>query len=194
MRLLKGKLIEGIRRLLFQDAIVTPDANSIEDQFYVGAGEQLRKFVSQPGGTQLPAGKSIYDMIIQNGKGYPIYRQTTFDGSLTYNLFTVTGCAIVHVIGYCDDSLIGTGGNAQCGVSGLTTAFYNSLYSNVTAGDVLALTANLESVNRNSDRLGWYVLDDIPIIVTGAATITGGTISHYGWWIPVTNGATVTLT
>lgn len=48
-------------------AISAPTANTIEDQLFVGAGEQLRNFVAKTGGTAIATGKSLVDALGTNG-------------------------------------------------------------------------------------------------------------------------------
>lgn len=37
--------------------------NSLADQLYIADDEQLRKFIAKTGGTQIPTGKSLYDLL-----------------------------------------------------------------------------------------------------------------------------------
>lgn len=48
-------------------AITAPTTNTIEDQLFVAAGEQLRKFIALTGGKQVATGKSILDALGSDG-------------------------------------------------------------------------------------------------------------------------------
>ena len=63
----KAGAIIGDVDTLRDTAISTPTANTIEDQLYVGANEQLRKFVAKTGGKEIAATKSISDALGTDG-------------------------------------------------------------------------------------------------------------------------------
>jgi len=104
-------------------------------------------------------------------------------------LFTVTGTVAVNVFAICTTDLTGSG-TIEVGVSGSAAALCNQ--QNATAIDAnevwhkssLAIAANVAGQ--------LHPINELDIIQTiGTNTVTGGTLTYYCNWTPLSEGASV---
>lgn len=107
----------------------------------------------------------------------------------TTTLFTVTGTVAVNVFGFCTSDLTGTG-TLEIGVASSTAALCNQ--QSATAID------NHEVWHNSSLAVGANVaaylhpINESVIQTIATNTVTGGTITFYCNWVPLSDGATLT--
>lgn len=105
-------------------------------------------------------------------------------------LFTITGTVALNVWAFCTTNLSGTG-TIEVGVSSSTACLANQ--QNATAIDnhevwhdsVLAIGGQIAG--------HWHVVNEDVIQTIATNTVTGGVLTYYCGWIPLTEGATVTV-
>lgn len=126
---------------------------------------------------------------LANLGGRMVSKSITYDGSLSYPAFTVTGVCAVKVVGvitsaltnHADTTSVGTASSA----AGLLAA---------TAGTAMQ-TANQIWVDNAPSKFetlpaNWTLLSE-DISVVGTANLVGGTLFLYCWYIPVVAGSGV---
>ena len=104
-------------------------------------------------------------------------------------LFTVTGRVMVNVFGFCTTDLTGSG-TIEVGVSGSTAALCNQ--QNATAIDNHEVWSNSSLAIAANVANHLHPIDQNVIQTIATNTVTGGTMTYYVNWIPLTEGATVT--
>ena len=113
----------------------------------------------------------------------------TYDASLSYAAFTVTGLVAVKVVGYVTTALTN---HANATSVGTTTSAAGLLAS--TAGPAMQTIGQAWVDNAPSKfetlPAGWTLLSE-SIAVVGTANLTGGVVVLYCWYIPVSVGATL---
>jgi hypothetical protein len=107
----------------------------------------------------------------------------------TTTLFTVTGIVALNVYAICTSSLTGTTGTIEVGTATLTTALANQvtattitnhkMYSNSTLAVAGSVAGHTHIVNENV----------IQTIATAA--ITGGVLTYFCGWIPLSSDGNV---
>lgn len=163
----------------------------------------LASFVASGGtslGTQLPASKSLYDMIRYYGEGYLVSKTyAALAGYDTAAAFTVTGDVMVRVIGV-------VGATAITSTSATTTLSIGT--TEAVAGIIAASTVNNVQFAATDVWVDSTPADDVEIaasaayhIIGGGAAInlvrsvddlTAGTLTLYCFWKPLsTDGAVV---
>ena len=151
-------------------------------------------------GTQLPASKSLYDMVRSYGEGYLVSKAyADLTGYTTLAAFTVTGDVMVKVIGV-------VGATGITSTSGTTTLSLGT--TEAAAGIVAASTVDntqfaatdvwVDSTPANDVELAASAAYNIigggaDIILTGSVNdLTAGTLTLYCFWKPLsTDGAVV---
>lgn len=103
-------------------------------------------------------------------------------------LFTVTGTVAINVFGVCSSDLSGTG-TLEIGVSGSTACLANqqvatSIDNNMVWHDaVLAIGGQVTGHE--------HIVTQNVIQTIATSTVTGGTITFYCLWTPLSEGASV---
>lgn len=106
----------------------------------------------------------------------------------TTTLFTVTGTVAINVFGVCTSDLTGTG-TIEIGVSGSTACLANqqtatSIDTNMVWHDaVLAIGGQVTGHE--------HIVTQNVIQTIATSTVTGGTITFYCLWTPLSEGASV---
>ena len=108
-----------------------------------------------------------------------------------HTLFTVTGTVALNVFGLCTSDLAGTG-TLEMGVAGGTTSLADQ--QSATAIDdhevwhdaVLAIGGQAASHS--------HIVDQDVILTVGTNTVTGGTMTFYCVWRPLSDDGNVTVT
>lgn len=118
-------------------------------------------------------------------------KSITYDGSVSYPAFTVTGLVAVKIVGYVTTALTNHANSTSVGTA-------------TSAGGLIAATAGTAMQTE-----GQVWVDNAPskfetlpatwtligngedIAVVGTANITGGVVMLYCWWIPISAGASV---
>lgn len=108
-------------------------------------------------------------------------------------LFTVTGVVIATVFAHCTDDLT-SGGAAtiEVGIAGNTAAIIaQTTATAIDSGDIWDDTspASIEALANNSEKIVAGGTDIIQTIASN--TITGGTLTYYCLWIPVSEDGNV---
>lgn len=129
--------------------------------------------------------------------GIVIRKTRTFDGTAgngaqgATTIFTITGLVIAGFVSECGTDLASTTGTIELGVSGNTAGiFAQTTASTIDANEVWIDTspANVENYAMNSIRK----LITVNVIETIAtADITGGTLTYYCLWNPVSSDGNV---
>lgn len=162
----------------------------------------LSRFVASGGtalGTQLPASKSLYDMVRQYGEGYLVSKAyADLTGYDTAAAFTVTGDVMVRVVG-----VVGAVGITS--TSGTTTLALGTTES--TGGIIAASTVNgtqfdatdvwVDSSPANDVEVmasaAWNIIGggaDI-VLTRSADDLTAGSLTLYCWWTPLSSNGDV---
>jgi len=146
----------------------------------IGVGAHAVPFGHSPG----PYGQSLARKTL-----------TFVDTTTAQTIFTVTGAVLLRLFAICGADLASAGGcNAVVGIAGTTNLFIASTdvlaidagklwYSNtpVAAPSVLSTVAASE----------WVIPNGQDVILTPSAQIDSGAITFYGFWTPLSAGATV---
>lgn len=106
----------------------------------------------------------------------------------TTTLFTVTGTVAVNVFGVCSADLTGSG-TIEVGVEASTACLCDQ--QSATAIDNHEVWHN--AVIAVGGQVGgqYHVIDQSVIQTIASNTVTGGTITYYCNWVPLSQGATV---
>lgn len=102
-------------------------------------------------------------------------------------LFTVTGTVAVKVFGFCTSNLTGSG-TVEVGVSGSTASLCDQVNATdidnheVYQGSVLAIAGSLSD---------WKVVNQDIIQTIATNTVTGGVLTYYCEYVPLSQGARV---
>lgn len=108
----------------------------------------------------------------------------------TTTLFRVTGTVALNVWGLCTEDLSGSG-TLELGVAGATAALADQ--HNATAIDNHEVWHNGILAIGGQVAEHWHIVNQDVIQTIGTNTVTDGTIVFYCGWIPLTEGATVTV-
>lgn len=174
-------------------AIANVTANSMADEIYIANNEQMRNFIAKTGGTQLPAGKSDIDEAIEWGyDGYLLSKTVTMDGSLSYNLFTVSGLVYIYLFALVGSDVTDVGDNVTVGIPSLTNRFMTAITAtSLDAGEVWisgTSTLGYGPIPANY----WRIIHE-NILMYSTVNVIGGQITFYCFWKPISSGATVTV-
>lgn len=113
----------------------------------------------------------------------------------SHTLFTVTGDVLITIFGSCTTNMAGSGADFEVGVTGNTAGLIAQIadVEDLDAGDIYADA---------SPEVGTRALPS-PLVVVGGldvllkitnANITGGVVTFYALWRPLSSGASVTVT
>lgn len=132
---------------------------------------------------------SLVDTSRQYGDGFLVSKQITYDGSVSYPAFTVTGLVAVQVIGYqttvvtdhIDDTSVGTASSP----AGLIAATSGADLNAAGAGAVWldASPAKFKPAGFVATR--HLIGDGEDISVVGTANLVGGVIMLHCFWKPL---------
>ncbi len=124
--------------------------------------------------------------------GQLVTKTITYDGSLSYAAFTVTGLVAVRVVGYVTTALSDHADTTSVGIdgsaAGLIAATAGSAMQTVGQVWVDNAPSKLESLLPPWSLIGGG--EDIAVV--GTANIAGGVVDLYCWWTPISAGASVT--
>lgn len=115
---------------------------------------------------------------------------TGAEGATT--LFTVTGVVIVTVFAHCTSDLTGANATIEVGISGNTAAVIaQTTATTIDSGEIWddASPATIEALANNSEKIVAGGTDIIQTIATAA--ITGGVLTYYCLWTPVSSDGNV---
>lgn len=116
-------------------------------------------------------------------------KTVTYDGSLSYTAFTVSGLVAVKVVGYVTTALTNHANATSVGTAtsaaGLIAATAGTAMQTVGQAWVDNAPSKFETLPS-----GWTLISE-SIAVVGTANITGGVVVLYCWYIPVSVGATL---
>ena len=120
---------------------------------------------------------------------------TTTGATGSHTLFTVTGDVLISVFGVCTTNMAGSTADFEVGVTGNTAGLIAQIadVEDLDAGDVYidatpeVGVAALPSMFIVSGGL------DVLLKITGTA-VTGGVVTFYCLWRPLSDGASVTVT
>lgn len=169
------------------------------DKDTAGSSPQLLPLI----GTAVPTEKSLVDLIMAGEFAYYFPNRLTITADMsnaqwntvaTHEILTVTGTVRVIIIPVCTTNLTdGGGGTIQLGLAGATSAFIAATTAaDIDASELWLGTTPAASFARSS------VIDRI---VTGGvdigyeiavAALTGGALSFYCWWAPISSDGDVT--
>lgn len=118
-------------------------------------------------------------------------KSITYDGSLSYAAFTVTGLVAVKVVGY-----VGTALTNHANATSVGTATSAAGLIAATAGTAMQTEGQAWVDNAPSKfetfPANWTLIGNgEDIAVVGTANITGGVVTLYCWYIPISAGAAV---
>jgi len=132
---------------------------------------------------------SLADASKRYGDGFLVSKQITYDGSVSYDAFTVTGLVAVQVIGYqttvvtdhVDDTSVGTATSpagliAATGGDDLNAAGVGAIWLD-------ASPAKFESAGFVATRYLIGAGEDIAVV--GTANLVGGVIMLHCFWKPL---------
>lgn len=157
--------------------------------------------------TKFPNGIDTGSLVINNntvnaGAMQVVTASATFDGgtenargdedgtSNPTTVFEVSGVALVTVFAVPSEDLEGASATLELGVAGNTAALIaQTTATNIDDGDIWADASPAAGAYTANDPI--IVADDI-IETVGTANITGGALTYYCIWWPVSDGATVT--
>lgn len=103
-------------------------------------------------------------------------------------LFTVTGTVSVNVFAICSADLTGTG-TIEVGVSGSTAALCSQ--QSATAIDNHEVWHNGNIAIAHNVALNQHIVDQNVIQTIGTNTVTGGTLTFYCMWTPLSDDGKV---
>lgn len=106
----------------------------------------------------------------------------------TTTLFTVTGTVLVNVFGFCTSDLAGTG-TIEVGVSGSTAALCNQ--QTATSIDNHEVWHDAVLAIGGSVAGHWHAIDQSIIQTIATNTVSGGTITYYCEWVPLSSDGNV---
>jgi hypothetical protein len=118
------------------------------------------------------------------------YAALTTGATGTTTLFTVTGTVAVKVFGFCTTNLAGSG-TIEVGVAGSTAALCDQVAAtdvdnhDVYQGSVLAIAGSLAD---------WKIINQNIIQTIATDTISGGVLTFYCEYVPLSEGAHVVAT
>lgn len=105
-------------------------------------------------------------------------------------LFTVSGTVALNVWGFCTENLAGTG-TLELGVASSTACLANQQSATAIGNHEVWNDAVLAVGGQIAGH--WHVVNEDVIQTIATNTVTGGVITYYCGWIPLTQGATVTV-
>jgi len=103
-------------------------------------------------------------------------------------LFTVSGTVALNIIGFCTADLTGSG-TIEVGTTTSTACLCDQQSATaidnheVWQDNLIAVGARVSS--------GWSVVNESVIQTIATDTVTGGTLTYYCNWVPLSQGATV---
>lgn len=133
------------------------------------------------------------------GGGLVASKTVTFTGAAgngavgTVPLFTVSGQVLVALIAVCSTSLTGASATIAVGNSTTSTRYLpQQTATNITAGKTWDLTGLVSAGTAPNTTPNQVAFDTEAIIATIAtANVTGGVLTFYAYYKPLTSGATV---
>lgn len=142
---------------------------------------------------------------IQDKDGNMVYKTMTFAGGTANDpgdydgtgnpatLFTVSGTVIVRLIAICDVDLAGASATLEVGITGSTAALIAlTTATNIDAGEIWHDATPDAKIELDSVSTAKILADGQDIIQTAkTANITGGKITYYCLWRPISDGASV---
>lgn len=144
---------------------------------------------------------------IQSNEAFIASKAITFDGTAnkgaveTINLFTVTGPVVFWIVSHCTSTLISAGGGTiHVGYTGAVNALGSTIVASTfitndfwtpdrSSGSVQIGTRG-DSLQSLGGQFEFYVSQNITQSVN-TATITGGTLTYYMHWRPLSSSASV---
>lgn len=155
------------------------------------AVEEIVGVVANTGGTATvagvlgdPKGSTMAELLANLGARF-VGKGITYDGSVSYAAFTVTGTVAVRVVGTVTSALTNHADTTSVGTAtspaGLIAA---------TAGTAMQTIGQIWVDNAPSELetypTSWVMIEE-DIIVTSTANIVGGTVMLNLWWFPIAN-------
>lgn len=177
---------------------IDTDTSQIEDVTLSDAptAGSISRFLATGGvslGAQLPASKSLYDMVRQYGDGYVTTKTITYDGSASYAAFTVAGSVFARVIGTIDTALSNVAATTSVG----TTTSAAGLIA-ATAGTAMQTVGNAWTDNAPSNfespidlQATALIGGSEAIVVDGDVTLVAGVVTLYCFWKPLGSGSLI---
>ena len=104
-------------------------------------------------------------------------------------LFNVTGVVAMYLFGLCEVDLTGTG-TIEVGVTGATATLANQ--QSATAIDVHEVWHNSTLAVGGTVGNSVHIIDQNVIQTIGTNTVTGGRITYYCYWVPISEDGNVT--
>jgi len=141
-------------------------------------------------GTELPDSKSLYDMVRQYGEGYLVEKAITLDGSVSYDVFTVTGVVEVSIVGYVTTDVAAHADNISLGVTGDTAGLIAATAG--TAFDQYDMWVDGTPALVGQRPSPAFIGNGADVKLTGTANIDSGAITFYCFYRPISNDGAVT--
>ena len=138
--------------------------------------------------------------VISSNEAFKLSSEWTFVENLTgdagnHTLFTVTGDVLVTVFGSCTTDMVGAGTDFEVGVTGNTAGLIAQIANveDLDDGDIYQdATPEVGTVALPSSRIIVGGLDILLKITNG--DVTGGVVTFYCLWRPLSTGSSVTVT
>jgi hypothetical protein len=137
------------------------------------------------GGTEPGTNRSIINDVRDYGSGNVVTKDITYDGSVSYDAFTVTGEIAVKVIGVVTTALTNHGDGTSVGTATSAAGLIAS-----TAGTAMQTIDQIWTDNAPSKFESYpstYSLLNENIAVVGTANLAAGVVKLYAFWKPISS-------
>jgi hypothetical protein len=137
------------------------------------------------GGTEPGTNRSIINDIRDYGTGNVVTKDITYDGSVSYDAFTITGEIMVKVIGVVTTALTNHGDGTSVGTATSAAGLIAS-----TAGTAMQTVDQIWTDIAPSKFESFpttYSLLNENITVVGTANLAGGVVKLYAFWKPISS-------